>query len=690
MSIVNRIILSPRCAADRTAGVRTGCTRFVLGFALATVFASASARSGDWPRYRGLNGDGTTTESIDSWPPVEIWRASIGQGFSGVTVSGGHVYAAGWSSGTNQTTVYCFNEASVGNDPTPEWTYTIDVTSTGDGGYNGSRATPTVDGGYVWFFHRRGQIHCINASTGAARSGWPVDLGTAGIPGWNYASSVLIEGDLAIVNKGTHGTAVTISTHTVAWGNDGSGGDSAGYATPIAFTDGSQRTVVVYAGSNVSGVDPATGTILWYFAWGQGMADPIIYNDRVWAARDYGDGGATVRQLGSGALTAVWGTSPNTIMRNKENCSVFYNGYVYGIDGTGGAADLKCVDFNTGDVEWSQSGFGTESALIIAGTELVIMAGITGSSPANGTLTVAQATPSGYVEEHVQADILGLGPGSWTWTAPTLANGKLYLRSHSGLLVCYNVTSAPVDPSITIASNPTGRTVTVDASDHTAPYTFTSPTSTTHTVTVATPQSGGTGTRYVFDSWSANANFADPTYTVPASNDTLTANFTTQHQLGVSVTPGAAGYLNQTDNSWHDAGTVLTVSATAYGGYVFDAWSGALSGRVATGQSLTMSAPRDITATFQPDADGDGIGDTWENTYFGNLTTATATSDFDADGVSDLVEYQGATDPTVNNTPVSSGTSGLSCTAGGTAGRLALLLVLAGALLAFGRRVATA
>ncbi len=50
------------------------------------------------------------------------------------------------------------------------------------------------------------------------------------------------------------------------------------------------------------------------------------------------------------------------------------------------------------------------------------------------------------------------------------------------------------------------------------------------------------------------------------------------------------------------------------------------------------------------DEDGDGIEDEWEMEFFGDLTTANATSDFDHDGYSDLVEYQhseitGTTDP---------------------------------------------
>jgi hypothetical protein len=45
------------------------------------------------------------------------------------------------------------------------------------------------------------------------------------------------------------------------------------------------------------------------------------------------------------------------------------------------------------------------------------------------------------------------------------------------------------------------------------------------------------------------------------------------------------------------------------------------------------------------DIDGDGISDAWEQSKFGNLTSATATSDADHDGATDLREYLAGTEP---------------------------------------------
>ena len=52
------------------------------------------------------------------------------------------------------------------------------------------------------------------------------------------------------------------------------------------------------------------------------------------------------------------------------------------------------------------------------------------------------------------------------------------------------------------------------------------------------------------------------------------------------------------------------------------------------------------TATIsRPDTDSDGIADAWERLQFGNLIAATATSDQDSDGASDLNEYNAGTLP---------------------------------------------
>jgi hypothetical protein len=61
------------------------------------------------------------------------------------------------------------------------------------------------------------------------------------------------------------------------------------------------------------------------------------------------------------------------------------------------------------------------------------------------------------------------------------------------------------------------------------------------------------------------------------------------------------------------------------------------------GKTVTFSTTHFTTFVIAGDlvdSDGDGIDDSWEIYWFGNLDTATATSDSDHDGISDLAEFR--------------------------------------------------
>ena len=120
------------------------------------------------------------------------------------------------------------------------------------------------------------------------------------------------------------------------------------------------------------------------------------------------------------------GYSVKEIWRNKEMknhfaTSIYYQGHLYGFDN----AILKCLDAATGEEKWKTRGYG-KGTLIIADGHLVILG-------EQGNLGLAQASPEGFVEK----------ANTWVfrskcWTAPSLADGRLYLRDDSEI-VCLKV-----------------------------------------------------------------------------------------------------------------------------------------------------------------------------------------------------------------------------------------------------------
>ena len=94
--------------------------------------------------------------------------------------------------------------------------------------------------------------------------------------------------------------------------------------------------------------------------------------------------------------------------------------------------------------------------------------------------------------------------------------------------------------------------------------------------------------------------------------------------------------LLQLDQQWYQAGVV--------------SWGKGCAEADAYGVYTRIPAYLNWIAHWVPevvDSDQDGIADSWELDHFSGLETATATSDYDGDGLIDLVEVQNGTDPQV-------------------------------------------
>jgi len=155
----------------------------------------------------------------------------------------------------------------------------------------------------------------------------------------------------------------------------------------------------------------------------------------------------------------------------------------------------------------------------------------------------------------------------------------------------------PRNVSVTVRATPDGRTFRVDSNPYTSEQTFSWQEGSSHTLAIDTEdQIVAAGERYHFTSWSDGGS-AVHAYVTPSLGETVTAGFVQQYELSTSVTPPGSGSVLPSDASWHNSGSVIPVSATRNTGYDFVDWSGDLSG-AANPSSLTMSAPRTVTADF--------------------------------------------------------------------------------------------
>jgi outer membrane protein assembly factor BamB len=197
--------------------------------------------------------------------------------------------------------------------------------------------------------------------------------------------------------------------------------DKQGYSSPIAITVGGIRQIVFFTGTALVSVSPS-GDVYWKYPWrtdyDANIATPLfIPPDKVFISSSYGTGAAVVKiaaENGKSTVSEVW---RNKVMENHFNSSVLNQGYIYGFDN----AVLKCIEASTGTEKWKQTGFG-KGSLILADNRLIVLG-------ERGQLALVEATPSQYKEVARTQIIEGK-----TWTMPSLAGGKLYLRDQKEIL----------------------------------------------------------------------------------------------------------------------------------------------------------------------------------------------------------------------------------------------------------------
>lgn len=393
----------------------------VPAFILAAALLGATARASDWPNWRGPDHNGVSTETgwVSQWPadgPKTLWKASVGTGFSSITVAGGRAYTMG-NQGDSDT-VYCF-EAATGK---PVWKHSYACPVDPHYYEGGPSATPTIDQSRVFTLSKQGVVYCLDAEKGTVL--WSKDAAReagAATPTWGYAGSALAQGNLVIFNIGDSGAALDKTSGNVVWT---SGKGAAGYSTAVPCSFNGAAAVAILSAQGAFGVETKSGRQLWTYPFktfsDMNIADLIVSGNEVFMSAAHEHGSALVR-VQDGTAERVW---EGTAMRNHINSSVLLDGYLYGVDGdAGGAASLKCVELATGNEKWDYKGLGS-GALMAADHKLIVISD-------KGELVVAQASPQGF-NPISRAQVLG----GKCWTVPTLANGRIYCRNAKGDLVC--------------------------------------------------------------------------------------------------------------------------------------------------------------------------------------------------------------------------------------------------------------
>ncbi|MBB73371.1 MAG: hypothetical protein CMJ75_02530 [Planctomycetaceae bacterium] len=390
-----------------------------------------------WPQFLGPMRNGHSSEgdlNLDwsTQPPRTKWIAEPGAGYTSIAVFQQRVFL-GAQRGDSDFVV-CYNRAT-GRE---EWAYVIgrgyqDVQQQGPG----PRATPTIDGDYLYGLGPAGHLFCLTAADG--REVWKVNVfketGAKDPAGenlyWGMSGSPLIFGNLVICQPGgdrdNSVAAFDKETGEVVWK---AASDYRSYASPLAISLAGRKQLLCYAGDALLGMQPSTGHILWRYPhqnqYKCNCATPVVLGNRVLVSTAYGGGSALLNVTTTDKRWSVHERWNSRRLQSLFTTPIVIDNLIFGCHGDLGICTLRCLDLATGKLVWTAREPG-RCTMIAAERHLICLS-------EDGTLRVVKATRDGYLE---RGKIDGLLRAK-SWATPALAGGHLFARDQQRL-VCLDL-----------------------------------------------------------------------------------------------------------------------------------------------------------------------------------------------------------------------------------------------------------
>lgn len=404
--------------------------------------APASSSSTDWPRWRGVNLDGKSTETglLQSWPeagPPLVWQVEgLGTGYAGISVVGDRIYTMGRRSGTE--TIMALNAA----DGSELWS-----TPLGPGqNQKGSNCTPTVDGDLVYGISIEGDLICVRADSGQPvwKKNFARDFGGKMMSSWGFSESPLVDGNLLVCTPGgaeailaamDKRTGRAVWTTPMPYGGS-HGKDGAGYSSIVISHGGGVKQYVQLVGRGLIGVDAAAGRLLWrYDRIANGTANiptAIVDGDFVFCSSGYGTGSALLKlaRAGGGIHAQEQYFLDAGTMENHHGGMVLLDGYIYCGHKHNNGFPI-CVEMRSGKVQWGGStrGAGTGSAAVCYADGNLYF------RYQNGIMALIEATPERY---NLKSSFKLASVLAQSWPHPVISNGRLYIRDQD-VLLCHDI-----------------------------------------------------------------------------------------------------------------------------------------------------------------------------------------------------------------------------------------------------------
>ena len=376
-----------------------------------------AAAEADWPGFRGPARDGVIrgVRIATDWsasPPAELWRRAVGPGWSSFAVQGELVYTQEQRGDDEVVSCYKLHTGE------PVWRHGDPARHWDSEGGPGPRATPAIGDGRVYSFGGTGRLNALDATSGAVV--WSRDAAADAhveTPGWGFAGSPLVVGDVVIVAASGRLAAYDLANGERRWlGPEGGGG----YSSPQLATIAGVPQVLLLRGARSTSVAPADGALLW-----EHKAQPSvsIVQPALTAEGDVlvasGDamGGNGIRRLAVAHGPGGWSVEERWMSNGLKpyfNDFVVHKGHAFGFDG----GILSAIDLADGRRAWKGGRYGHGQLVLLPEQDLLLVVS------EEGELVLVKATPEAFTEIARVPAIHGK-----TWSHPALVGDVLLVRN---------------------------------------------------------------------------------------------------------------------------------------------------------------------------------------------------------------------------------------------------------------------
>lgn len=405
------------------------------------------AETSDWPRFNGPFDNAVSPEKplLKSWPaggPVLLWEATKGEGYASPAILGERLIIFHRLDG--KETAECLHPES----GKLYWKHAYPVDYRDRYGYsNGPRASPVIDGGYVYLHGVTAWLTCLELETGKLI--WKRDLAhDFSIPQYFFGkgSNPIVANDKLIINVGGSNercvAAFDKKTGKTVWVTKDSWGAS--YSSPVLTKFHDREVCLVFTGGEsrpakggLLVLDSGTGEKLARFPWradvfesANAVPPVLLGKNRVFLSECYQVGGVMLEFAKDFKPRVAWKMPDFNI---HWMTPIFSDGHIYGVAGRHQqGAEMVCVHVETGKeiwrerITWEQAIQGRKlrleafrASILKADDSYLCLSEL-------GSLLWVDLTPKGH--KVLASSQLFFAPG--TWTLPVVTRGLLYVMQN--------------------------------------------------------------------------------------------------------------------------------------------------------------------------------------------------------------------------------------------------------------------